>query len=94
MFLTYTCEPVRMLPWLTKRFLEAGGEVRKRKIRTLYELIDNGYDLIINCSGFGARELVGDNTVTSIRGQVAKVGSKLLRVRYRGIIICQINLVI
>lgn len=75
MFLTYICEPIRMLPWLTKRFLEAGGEVRKRKIHTLCELIDDEYDLIINCSGFGARELVGDNAVVSIRGQVVRVGS-------------------
>lgn len=66
-----------MLPWLTKRFLEAGGQVRKRKIHTLRELIDDGYDLIINCSGFGARELVDDNAVISIRGQVARVGNRV-----------------
>ncbi|OAD57664.1 D-amino-acid oxidase [Eufriesea mexicana] len=69
-FLTYTCEPRRLLPWLTKQFLAAGGKLEKKKIYALRELIDDGYDLIINCSGFGARELVGDNTVTSIRGQV------------------------
>ncbi|XP_043605363.1 D-aspartate oxidase [Bombus pyrosoma] len=73
MFLTYTCEPVRLLPWLMKRFLHIGGKIRNRKIHTFNELIDDGYDLIINCSGLGAHELVGDNAVRSIRGQVARV---------------------
>ncbi|KOC59303.1 D-aspartate oxidase [Habropoda laboriosa] len=73
MFLTYTAEPIRLLPWLTKQFLEAGGEVRKRKIHQLAELIDDGYDLIVNCSGLGARELVNDDTVAPIRGQVTRV---------------------
>ena len=76
MFLTYTCEPVRLLPWLAKQFLEAGGTLRKRKIYALHELIDDGYDLIINCSGLGARLLAGDSTVAPIRGQVARVGNR------------------
>lgn len=76
MFLTYACEPVRLLPWLAKQFLEAGGKLRKRKIYALHELIDDGYDLIINCSGIGARLLAGDSTVAPIRGQVARVGNR------------------
>ncbi|XP_017879258.2 tubulin polyglutamylase TTLL13-like [Ceratina calcarata] len=74
-FLTYTAEPVYLLPWLTRKFEEAGGKLWKRKIRELRELIDEGYDLIINCSGLGARELVGDDTVVPIRGQVARVAA-------------------
>ncbi|XP_076619516.1 D-aspartate oxidase-like [Colletes latitarsis] len=73
MFVTYTAEPVRLLPWLTEKFLEAGGKLFRRKVHALHELIDEGYDLIINCSGLGARTLVDDNTVTSVRGQVARV---------------------
>ncbi|CAK9805060.1 D-aspartate oxidase [Anthophora quadrimaculata] len=73
MFLTYTVEPVRLLPWLTQQFLRAGGQIRKRKIHRLAELIDDKYNLIVNCSGLGARELVNDDTVIPIRGQVTKV---------------------
>lgn len=73
MFLTYTSEPVLLLPWLTKNFLAAGGKLQRRKIHALHELIEDGYDLIINCSGLDARRLVGDNTVTPVRGQVARV---------------------
>ncbi|EFN87900.1 Tubulin polyglutamylase ttll6 [Harpegnathos saltator] len=72
-FLTYTSEPVLLLPWLMKKFSNLGGEMERRKVKALHELAEEGYDLIINCSGLGARELVPDKTVTPIRGQVYKV---------------------
>lgn len=72
-FITYTAEPVLLLPWLMEKFIALGGKVEKRKIRTLDELAEEGYDLIINCSGLGARELVADKTMTPIRGQVYRV---------------------
>lgn len=71
--ITYTAEPFLLLPWLMEKFAASGGEMEKRKIKALHELADEGYDLIINCSGLGARELVADKTVTPIRGQVYKV---------------------
>lgn len=71
--ITYTAEPFLLLPWLMEKFAASGGEMEKRKIKALHELAEEGYDLIINCSGLGARELVADKTVTPIRGQVYKV---------------------
>ncbi|XP_076641847.1 D-aspartate oxidase-like [Halictus rubicundus] len=74
MFLTYAAEPAKLLPWLMEKFVAAGGEFCKRKVEKLHELIDDdGYDLVINCSGLGARLLAADDTVTAIRGQVARV---------------------
>lgn len=73
LFLTFTSEPVRLLPWLTEKFIGAGGKLRRRKVRVFQELIDDGYDLIINCTGLGARQLANDDTVTPIRGQVMRV---------------------
>ncbi|KAJ8306109.1 hypothetical protein KUTeg_016654 [Tegillarca granosa] len=35
--------------------------------------LDAGYDIIINCSGIGAAQLVEDKTVRPIRGQLIKV---------------------
>lgn len=55
------------------KFIHLGGKMERRKINALHELAEEGYDLIINCSGLGARELVADKTVTPIRGQVYKV---------------------
>ncbi|XP_078049204.1 D-aspartate oxidase-like [Augochlora pura] len=72
-FLTYIGEPARLLPWLMEKFVKSGGVFHKRKIENLHELIDgNGYDMVINCSGLGARYLAADNTVTPVRGHVAR----------------------
>ncbi|XP_043487756.1 D-amino-acid oxidase [Polistes fuscatus] len=72
-FVTYTCEPTYFLPWLTNKFVALGGELKRRKIRDLGELIEDGYEIVINCSGLGARELVNDDTMTAVRGQVSRV---------------------
>lgn len=56
-----------------ERFIALGGKMKKRNVKTLHELAEEGYDLIINCSGLGARELVADKTMTPIRGQVYRV---------------------
>lgn len=72
-FITYTAEPVLLLPWLMEKFVVMGGKMQRRNIKTLHQLVEEGYDLIINCSGLGARELVADKTVTPIRGQVYRV---------------------
>ncbi|KAK3611952.1 hypothetical protein CHS0354_014029, partial [Potamilus streckersoni] len=34
--------------------------------------VSNQYDIVVNCSGVGARQLVGDNSVESIRGQIIR----------------------
>ncbi|XP_011300670.1 D-aspartate oxidase [Fopius arisanus] len=72
-FLTYTSEPTKLLPWLMNKFRSLGGTMRTRKINKLSELAEEGYGIVINCSGLGARELVGDMTVKPIRGQVTRV---------------------
>ncbi|XP_011872484.1 PREDICTED: D-aspartate oxidase [Vollenhovia emeryi] len=72
-FITYTAEPVLLLPWLMEKFVALGGKVERRNIKMLHQLAEEGYDLIINCSGLGARELVADKAMTPIRGQVYRV---------------------
>lgn len=56
-----------------RKFSILDGKMERRNVKALHELAEEGYDLVINCSGFGARELVADKTVTPIRGQVYKV---------------------
>ena len=58
----------RFLPQLSKQFEAAGGELVSRKINDLQEL--SGFDVIVNCTGLGANQLVGDNTVQPLRGQM------------------------
>ena len=54
------------------RFRKAGGKVHQQTVNHLQEL-GGAYDLIVNCSGLGARSLGGDQQVHPVRGQVLKV---------------------
>lgn len=60
-------EMPRYLPYLVGRLEAAGGTLTRA---TLTEL-PNSADVVVNCTGLGARFLVGDETVTPVRGQVA-----------------------
>ncbi len=60
------------LTYLKARFVAGGGQMILRKVEKLEDLLDQG-DVVVNCTGFGARELVGDTEVYPIRGQVVKV---------------------
>ncbi|XP_078574080.1 D-aspartate oxidase-like isoform X1 [Branchiostoma floridae x Branchiostoma japonicum] len=66
------CEGRKYLPWLMTKFKKAGGKVQQGKVTSLTELADH-YDVVVNCCGIGAGELVGDNTVQPVRGQVYRV---------------------
>ena len=70
-YVTVYAEPSKMLPFLMKRFRDRGGKVIQSRVKTLDEL--SGYDVIVNCTGIGARDLVGDEKVIPVRGQVIKV---------------------
>lgn len=69
---TMLTECRKFLPYLTRKFTARGGRMERRHLDSLEELADH-YDIVCNCSGFGAKELCQDLTVTPIRGQVFKV---------------------
>jgi len=54
------------------RLQKAGVTFKQRKLNSLKELTDE-YDIIMNCTGFGARKLCDDKRLVSLRGQVLKV---------------------
>lgn len=56
------------LPWLERQVIEAGAKFIRRKISSISEL-SNDYEIIINCSGFGARELASDPNFLPYKGQ-------------------------
>ena len=70
-FSTYILDCRHYLPWLMNEFLKNGGTVEQRRLSSLDEL--QNYDVIINCSGLGAVELVGDSEVYPVRGQTVLV---------------------
>jgi D-amino-acid oxidase len=61
------------LDYLAARFLKAGGEINANVAFKNLEDVDSKSDLVINCAGIGARELVCDHDLEPHRGQVAIV---------------------
>ncbi|MDA3640856.1 FAD-dependent oxidoreductase [Mycobacterium xenopi] len=58
----------RYLQYLLDRLSAAGGEIEIRRVRSLTEAAEAA-PIVVNCTGLGARELVGDHTVQPLFGQ-------------------------
>lgn len=65
----------KLLPYLLERFKNAGGVSKQGKVTDIVELERLGqFDVVVNCTGLGARELIADETdLHPIRGQVNRV---------------------
>jgi D-amino-acid oxidase len=61
------------LDYLADRFQEAGGSINSNARLEKLDDVDQGFDLVINCAGIGARELAQDPNLEPHRGQVAIV---------------------
>ncbi|KAL1770424.1 solute carrier family 22 member 16 [Sigmodon hispidus] len=68
-FTTLKCETSAYLPWLEKRVKEGGGLLLTRRIEDLWE-VQPSFDIVVNCSGLGSQQLVGDSMIYPVRGQV------------------------
>jgi D-amino-acid oxidase len=71
----YTAPIIDMPPylqWLEQRLTAAGGELVLGRIKALTDGFAEA-PLVVNCSGVGARELVPDDTVEPVRGQLVAV---------------------
>jgi D-amino-acid oxidase len=65
-------ETPRYMAWLLDEVKQRGATFETREFRSLDEVIPQ-WPLVVNCSGLGARELVRDETMVPIRGQIVKV---------------------
>ena len=54
-------------------FARDGGELVQREFRTPREVARLPERVIVNCTGDGARTLLGDTTLTPVRGQTARL---------------------
>ena len=70
-FLTYLLDCSKYLEWLLSVFVSCGGLVERRRIDSLDEL--HSYEIIINCTGLGSRELIGDTSLQPARGEIVLV---------------------
>ncbi|WP_237572583.1 FAD-dependent oxidoreductase [Mycolicibacterium lacusdiani] len=60
------------LPWLQRRMLGLGGIFSRHRVGALDEVAE-GSDVVVNCTGLGARQLVGDRSVHPVRGRIVRV---------------------
>jgi D-amino-acid oxidase len=56
---------------LMNDFLIAGGQIETRDFETPQDLASLPQRLLINCTGYGARQLWSDETIVPVRGQIA-----------------------
>jgi D-amino-acid oxidase len=67
-FLAPRCEPAIFLPWLA-------GRLRARvERRAVHDLTAEPGDAIVNCTGLGARALLGDGELAPLLGQIVITG--------------------
>jgi D-amino-acid oxidase len=66
------------LSWLVAGLAAAGVELRTRALTDLATAREQA-DLVVNATGLGARELVGDRELTPVRGQVVRVRCPAVR---------------
>lgn len=71
-FTTMQVDVATYLPWLMTKFKSMGGKVRCAKLKSLDELYGQ-CDIVVNCCGIGARDLLNDTEITPIRGQTIRV---------------------
>lgn len=64
--------------YLLERFRTLGGAIEERSVSHLADLF-RGVRVVVNCAGLGARELVGDEALFPIRGQVVRVRAPEVR---------------
>lgn len=64
---------------LVKDFQALGGSFEQREIASRDELMALPAEAIVNCSGYGAKALIGDQTMIPVRGQIARMAPQLDR---------------
>ena len=65
------------MPYLMKQFESNGGQIVQRRINQISEL--SSHTVVVNCTGLGAHQLVADESVQPLRGQVMRVEAGWLR---------------
>ena len=69
-FDTMMIEPNIYLPAMLQDFEIAGGRIEVREIRDLADLQTLPEQVIVNCTGLGAKALFNDDELTPVKGQL------------------------
>lgn len=60
------------MDYLVKMFRNLGGTIIQKEIKNIEETFEE-YNLVVNCTGLGSRELFNDNQIYPVRGQMVKI---------------------
>lgn len=77
-FTTVFIEARKLIPYFMKRIKEKGGRFIQMDLKSINEIAFS-YDVIVNCTGFGSRDLFNDKNVFAVRGQIKKVRAPWVR---------------
>lgn len=69
----FMIDPEIFMPALMEDIRAAGGTFMERRFETAEEVLALDQKHIVNCTGFGAKDLFGDEELTPIRGQISLV---------------------
>lgn len=64
-------EPLLYLPYLFEKFIKNGGSFQLKEISSVEELASLD-ELVINCTGLGAKKLCNDEDLQPMRGQILR----------------------
>lgn len=70
------------LPWLATHLRRRGGTLEQRRVCSLADA-GRDADLVVHCSGLGARTLAGDASVVPVRGRIVRVANPGLTLSVR-----------
>jgi len=71
-FINSVIEMPIYLKWLMNRYEELGGDLIVKKIKD-FSKISSEYNFIVNCTGIESKNLVNDDEVYPVRGQIIRV---------------------
>ncbi|XP_050299030.1 D-aspartate oxidase [Anthonomus grandis grandis] len=77
-FTTLVTQSSLYIPWAFNKFKSNGGQIERRKVESLESLAKEN-DVVVNCTGLGAKFLCKDRKIVPIRGQVIKVRAPWLK---------------
>ncbi|VEU19779.1 DEKNAAC100793 [Brettanomyces naardenensis] len=81
-FRSFTISTTFYLLYLMNQLTDRGVKIHRKTIQSLEEPLSKGYDLVINCCGYGAKSLVTDlpkeaEKMTAVRGHTILVENNL-----------------
>ncbi|XP_055608508.1 D-amino-acid oxidase-like [Uranotaenia lowii] len=75
-FVTFTCEPTKLMRYFTKALIKHGAKFHKRRVEDCISedlVAGSKHSIVINCLGLGASQLVQDPKLIPCRGQIRRV---------------------